>query len=48
MDRRWVLVNGRVILLLPESTYTIVGGQAHPWDLDCMIEQLRAAELGFA
>ena len=51
MDRGWVRIEEKVLFMLPGSIYRAWGGgkeDSHPWDLDCIWEQLAAQEAGLA
>ena len=50
MDRRnWVEAIDRVIFFMERSTWAADGlKDEHPWDMDCVWEQLAAQEAGLA
>jgi uncharacterized protein YbdZ (MbtH family) len=51
MSRIWVEISGRVLFTLPNSQYRLWntdGEIPHPWDMDCIAEQLLAIEAGLA
>ena len=52
MDRHWGVVGGNIVFFLEKGMF--MGSSAsglgipHPWDLDCIWEQLAAQEAGLA
>ena len=41
MNRIWVLLEGFYVLLLPDAIYHVkFDKEIHPWDMDCIVEQL--------
>ena len=46
MDRVWVEVEEMIMVMLPRSQWVLRKGE-HPWDCDCMCEQLLAQEMGY-
>ncbi len=49
-DRHWIRVEDRIIFMLVNSQWMGSGSNhhPHPWDLDCIWEQLAAQEAGLA
>ena len=51
MDRHWMRVQDRIIIMLENLEWALTsldGEIVHPWDLDCIWEQLAAQEAGLA